>query len=212
MTDRTEDLSEMGEAVAPDAPATDDDAADGVQIGTISPADLARHRGEIVPLDLTESGTLGEAVLSARDRMTALEEDYDEPLREKGREFRRLADRRNSIVRHLKRLRSDRGRRGLSREEAEELEDAEERLERLETKLSTLWEEIDQLLSDRATTVNEMERQILFLRQVRGSDVGLQQPEDPREGWSPDPAGASLDIDQRRQALEARREALETDG
>lgn len=209
MTDRTE---ELGEAVAPDAPATDDDAGEGVQIGTISPADLARHRGEIVPLDLTESGTLGEAVLAARDRMTSLEEDYDEPLREKGREFQRLADRRNSVVRHLKRLRSDRRRRGLSRDEAEELKDAEERLERLEMKLSTLWEEIDQLLSERATIVNEMEREILFLRQVRGSDVGLQAPDDPREGWSPEPSGASLEIDQRRKALEQRREALETGG
>lgn len=179
---------------------------------TISPAEWAVFTGAVVALDLTVDGSIGEAKIRADDRLREYSE-IREGIHSAGDDFERVRDNLFSVRRRRRELERDEERRGLSAEESDRLSDLQEREEDLETRLSELYSSIGDDV-ERARSMEEaFSRELLVLQRERPSAAlgGAGAVDDPREGWSPPAEREGADLEQRREALRKRREALEAE-
>lgn len=179
---------------------------------TVSPAEWAAFTGAVVALDLTVDGSIGEAKIRADDRLQEYSE-LRESIRSAGDDFARVRDNLFNVRRRRRELERNEERRGLSGEEADGLEDLQEREEDLEDRLVDLYASIGDDVEEAREMETAFSRELLVLQRERPSAAlgGDGSVEDPRSGWAPPQEREGADIEERRQALRQKREALEAE-
>lgn len=179
---------------------------------SVSPAEWAAFTGAVVALDMTVEGSVGAAKLSADRRLREYGE-LRESIRSNGDDFERVRDNLFSVRSRRRELEDREDRYGLSGSEADRLEDLQEREEDLEARLSDLYSEIGADVERARSMEDRFGRELLVLQRERPTAAlgGDGSVEDPRQGWAPPSEREGFDVEERREALQARREALEAE-
>lgn len=197
VSSRAEELAELGEAVAPEAP---DDGEAGGRSEEIrdalsaSPAEWAAFEGRIIALDLTTTGSLRKARKKARQRLREYGK-IRQRIADQGDDFRRLRDNLSRVREGRREIERDANRRGLNTSERQRLEELEAREEELQDTLSDLYTSIGADLEKAREQEDRLARDLLVLERERPSAAiaGDGAVQDPRSGWAPPAERERLD-------------------